>query len=78
MRRVVSDGHPKVTGSKIAIALVRALLTHRGRIFRCRWCREVAAVSASEASVVVKQLEGFGVLRLPIGRPPLVALNEQS
>jgi predicted nucleotidyltransferase len=69
----------EVIGSKTAIALIRALLTHQGKVFTVRGLAETAGVSASEASLVVRQLEEAGVLRLqPVGRSFLVTLNEQS
>jgi predicted nucleotidyltransferase len=69
----------EVIGSKTAIALARALLTHPGKVFTVRGLAETAGVSASEASLVVRQLEEAGVLRLqPVGRSFLVNLNEQS
>jgi predicted nucleotidyltransferase len=69
----------EVIGSKTSIALVRALLTHQGKVFTVRGLAKTAGVSASEASLVVRQLEEAGVLRLqPIGRSFLVTLNEQS
>jgi predicted nucleotidyltransferase len=69
----------EVIGSKTAIALIRALLTHKGKVFTIRGLAETAGVSASEASLVVRQLEEAGVLRLqPVGRSFLVTLNERS
>jgi predicted nucleotidyltransferase len=69
----------QVIGSRTAIALIRALLTHRGKVFTVRGLAETAGVSASEASLVVRQLEEAGVLRLqPVGRSFLVTLNERS
>jgi len=69
----------EVIGSKTAIALTRALVTHKGKVFTIRGLAETAGVSASEASLVVRQLEEAGVLRLqPVGRSFLVTLNEQS
>lgn len=69
----------QVIGSKTAIGLVRALLTHHGKVFTVRSLAETAGVSPSEASLVVKQLEESGVLKLqPVGRSYLVTLNEQS
>ncbi len=69
----------QVIGSKAAIALVRALITQRGKVFTIRRLAETAGVSASEASLVTKQLEEAGALTLqPVGRSFLVVLNEQS
>src|SRR5438132_9319594 len=69
----------EVIVSKTAIALIRAMLTHQGKVFTVRGLAETAGVSASEASLVVRQLEEAGVLRLqPVGRSFLVTLNEQS
>lgn len=69
----------QVIGSKTAITLIRALLTHQGKVFTVRKLAETAGVSASQASLVVKQLEDAGVLKLqPIGRSFLVTPNEES
>ena len=69
----------QVIGSKTAIALIRALLTHQGKVFTVRGLAETAGVSASEASLVVRQLEEAGVLKLqPVGRSFLVTLNDES
>ncbi len=69
----------EVIGSKTAISLMRALLTYRGKIFTVRKLAETAGVSASEASLVVRQLEEAGVLKLqPVGRSLLVTPNEES
>lgn len=69
----------EVIGSKTAISLMRALLTYRGKIFTVRKLAETAGVSASEASLVVRQLEEAGVLKLqPVGRSFLVTPNEES
>ena len=68
-----------VIGSKTAISLIRALLTHQGKVFTVRGLAETAGVSASEASLVARQLEEDGILRLqPVGRSFLVTLNDES
>ncbi len=69
----------QVMGSKVAIALIRALLAYQGKVFTVRGLAETAGVSASEASLVVRQLEEAGVLKLqPVGRSFLVTLNNES
>ena len=69
----------RVIGSKTAIALVRVLLNYPGKIFTIRGLAETAGVSASEASLVVRQLEEAGVLKLqPVGKSFLITPNEQS
>lgn len=62
--------------SKVAVRLVRALITYHGRIFTIRKLAEVAGTSASEAAVAVKDLERHGVVVIqPVGRAHLVSLN---
>lgn len=69
----------QVVGSKTSISVIRALLTHKGKVFTVRKLAESARSSPSEASLVVRQLEETGALKLqPVGRSFLVTLNEQS
>ncbi len=69
----------QLIGNKTTISLVRALLNHRRKIFTVRSLAETAQVSASEASLVVKQLEEAGVVKIQlVGRSFLVTLNEES
>ena len=69
----------EVIGSKTAISLIRALLTHQGMVFTVRKLAKTAGVSVSEASLVVRQLEEAGILKLqPVGRSFLITPNEES
>lgn len=69
----------QVVGSKTAIALVRTLLTYRGMTFTVRRLAQMAAVSPSETSHVLKELEESGVVKiLPVGRSFLITLNDES
>lgn len=69
----------QLLGNKTAIALSRALLSHRGKVFTVRGLADTAGVSPSETSVIVKNLEEAGVIKLqPVGRSFLVTLNEKS
>ncbi len=66
-------------GNKTAIRVARSLVRYPGKVFTVRGLAESAGVSPSEASLVLRQLEEAGVLKLqPVGRSYLVRLNEQS
>jgi predicted nucleotidyltransferase len=68
-----------VIGSRTAIALVRTMLTYRGKVFTIRGLAEATGISPSEASIIVKQLEDAGAVSLqPAGKALLITPNEQS
>ena len=54
---------------KVSISLIRALLTHQGKVFTIRGLARVANVSPAEAAVVAERLEERGIIRIqPVGR----------
>ena len=66
-------------GSKVSISILRAMIKYRGKIFTVRGVAETANVSASEAAVVVEQLEKYGIIRIqPVGKAYQISLNEKS
>jgi predicted nucleotidyltransferase len=61
------------------LRLVKALISHPGKIFTVRKLAADAHVSSSEAAVLVQELEKYGVVRVqPVGRAYLITLNEQN
>jgi predicted nucleotidyltransferase len=61
------------------LRLVKALISHPGKIFTVRKLAADAHVSSSEAAVLVQALEKYGVVRIqPVGRAYLITLNEQN
>ncbi len=66
-------------GSKVSISILRAMIKYKGKIFTVRGVAETANVSASEAAVVVEQLEKYGIIGIqPIGKAYQISLNEKS
>ncbi len=66
-------------GSRVMLRLVKALISHPGKIFTVRKLAADAHVSSSEAAVLVQELEEYGIVRVqPVGRAYLITLNEQN
>ena len=62
-----------------SIALIRALIRYKGKVFTIRGLSKVARVSSSQSAVVIGQLERLGVVMVqPVGRSSLVSLNEKN
>jgi predicted nucleotidyltransferase len=62
-----------------SIALIRALIRYKGKVFTIRGLSKVARVSSSQSAVVIGELERLGVVTIqPVGRSSLVSLNEKS
>jgi DNA-binding MarR family transcriptional regulator len=69
----------EVLGSKAAIRVLRTLVRYKGKVFTVRELARTAGLSHPEVSLVVKDLESKGVVRLqPVGRAYKVSLNEES
>jgi DNA-binding transcriptional ArsR family regulator len=68
-----------VLGSKASIRVLKTLARYRGKIFTIRDLARTAGLSHPEVSLVVKNLERMGVVKLqPVGKAQQVILNEES
>ncbi len=69
----------EVLGSKAGIRILKTLVRYRGKIFTIRELARTAGLSHPEVSLVVKDLESRGVVRLqPVGKAHQVVLNDES
>ena len=69
----------EVLGSKASIRVLRTLVRYRGKVFTIRDLARTAGLSHPQVSLVVRNLEGRGVVRLlTLGRAHQVILNEDS
>jgi len=69
----------EVLGSKAGIRVLKTLVRYRGKVFTVRELARTAGLSHPEVSLVVKNLENRGVVRLqPVGRAYQVVLNDES
>jgi predicted nucleotidyltransferase len=69
----------QVVGSKVSLAVIRALVNHPGKVFTIRKLAEDVGASPSETAIVVRKLEEAGALKLqPVGRSHLIVPNENS
>jgi DNA-binding Lrp family transcriptional regulator len=69
----------EVLGSKATIRVLRTLVRYKTKIFTVRELARTAGLSHPEVSLVVKELEKKGVVRLqPVGRAYQVNLNPES
>jgi DNA-binding MarR family transcriptional regulator len=69
----------EVLGSKAGIRVLKTLVRYRGKVFTIRELAKTAGLSHPEVSLVVKDLESRGVVRLqPVGRALQVTLNDDS
>ena len=69
----------ELLGRKVSVILIQALVSFSGEGLTIRSLASQAEVSSSEASVVVKQLEKYGIVKVqPAGKSHLVMINEQS
>lgn len=73
------DYASEVLGRKANIRVLKALVRYRGKVFTIRELAKTAGLSHPEVSLVVKDLESRGVVRLqPVGKAQQVILNEES
>ena len=69
----------EILGSRASIGVLKTLLRYRGKIFTIRELARTSGLSHPEVSLVVRNLEGRGVLRRQVvGRAHRVVLNEDS
>jgi predicted nucleotidyltransferase len=69
----------EVVGSKASIRVLKTLVRYRGKIFTIRELARTSGLSHPEVSLVVRDLERRGVVRLqPVGRAHQVILNEEN
>lgn len=69
----------EVLGSKASVRVLKSLVRYRGKVFTIRELARTSGLSHPEVSLVVKDLERKGVVRLqPVGRAQQVVLNEES
>jgi len=69
----------ELLGSKASIRVLRTLERYRGKVFTVRELARTSGLSHPEVSLVVKDLERRGVVKLqPVGRAYQVILNEES
>ena len=69
----------EILGSKAGIQVLKTLVRYRGKVFTMRDLARTAGLSHPEVSLVVRNLERWGVVRLqPVGRAQQVLLNEES
>ena len=69
----------EVLGSKASIRVLKTLVRYRGKVFTIRELARTAGLSHPEVSLVVKDLESRGVVRVqPVGRAHQVVLNDES
>lgn len=69
----------EVFGNKTSIAILRAMITYRGKIFTIRGLASTANVTHNEAALAVHDLEKIGIITIqPIGRAYHLELNEKS
>ena len=69
----------EVLGSKASIRVLRTLVRYKGKVFTVRELARTSGLSHPEVSLVVKNLEGMGIVKLqPVGRAHQVILNEES
>lgn len=69
----------EILGSKASIRVLKTLVRYRGKVFTIRELAKTAGISHPEVSLVVKNLEKRGVLKIQlVGRAQQVTLNEDS
>jgi len=69
----------EIVGGKASIRVLKTLVRYRGKVFTIRELARTSGLSHPEVSLVVRELERKGVVRLqPIGRAHQVTLNEES
>lgn len=69
----------EVLGSKASIRVHKTLVRYRGKVFTIRDLAKPAGLSHPEVSLVVRNLERRGVVKLqPVGRAQQVMLNAES
>lgn len=69
----------EVLGSKATIRVLRTLVRYKGKVFTVRELARTAGLSHPQVSLVVKDLERKGMVRLqPVGRAYQVNLNPES
>lgn len=69
----------EILASKVTIAILKTLLQYKGKIFTVRELARTCGFSHPEVSMVLKQLESSGIVKLqPIGRAYQITLNEES
>ena len=72
-------GFSQILSNKAAIAVLKALLRYKGKVFTIRELARTCGFSHPEVSNVVKELEKRAVIKLqPVGRAYQIALNEES
>lgn len=68
-----------VLGSKASLRVLRTLVRYEGKVFTVRELARTSALSHPEVSLVVKNLERRGMVKLqPVGRAYQVILNEEN
>lgn len=68
-----------LVGNRTTISVARSLVEHPGKVFTVRGLAKDAGVSPSEASLILRELEEAGAVKLqPVGRSYLVTPNEKS
>ena len=69
----------EVLGSRASIRVLKTLVRYRGKVFTIRELARTAGLSHPAVSLVVKDLESRGVVRLqPVGKAHQVVLNDES
>jgi len=69
----------EIVGSKASIRVLKTLVRYRGKVFTIRELARTSGLSHPGVSLVVRDLERRGVVRLqPVGRAHQVILNEES
>ncbi|MDG6906034.1 MAG: MarR family transcriptional regulator [Nitrososphaerota archaeon] len=66
-------------GSRAVLRVLRTLHKYRGKVFTIREVARTSGISHPEASVVLRNLERRGIVKLqPVGKASQVSLNEES
>lgn len=69
----------EVLGSKASIRVLKTLVRYKGKVFTVRELARTSKVSHPEVSLVVKNLERRGIVKMqPVGRAYQVILNGES
>jgi predicted nucleotidyltransferase len=78
-RVALHDYIGEVLGKKGSVRVLKTLVHYKGKVFTIRELARTAGLSHPEVSMVVKDLESRGVVRIqPVGRAHQVILNEKS